>query len=79
MINEEIREHIHKLVDNASDTQLDAVLQLLESTSIDAKYSKEDIESFYERIQLFEAEESIGYSVDESHASIRNKYKQHGA
>ena len=36
MINEEIREHIRKLVDNA-------------------------------------------YSVDESHASIRNKYKQHGA
>lgn len=75
MINSEIREQIHKLIDKASDTQLDAVLQVLESTSVENKYSKEDLESFYERITLFEADGSKGYSVEESHAKIRNKQK----
>jgi hypothetical protein len=54
MINSEIRDHIHKLIDKASDTQLDAVLQVLESSSIENKYTQEGIELFYECIQLFE-------------------------
>ena len=78
MINSEIRDQIHKLIDKASDTQLDAVLQVLESSSINNKYSKEDLDSFYERIQMFEDSGSNGYSVEESHAMIRNKHK-HGA
>ena len=78
MINSEIRDQIHKLIDKASDTQLDAVLQILESSSINNKYSKEDLDSFYERIQMFEDSGSNGYSVEESHAMIRNKHK-HGA
>ncbi|HEX5153872.1 MAG TPA: hypothetical protein VFW07_20640 [Parafilimonas sp.] len=79
MINSEIRDHIHKLIDKASDTQLDAVLQVLESSSIENKYTQEDIDLFYERIQLFEDSGSNGYSVKESHAMIRNKHKQRGA
>jgi hypothetical protein len=79
MINPEIREHIHKLIDKASDTQLDAILQVLQSSSIENKYSEEDLDLFYERIKLFEADGSNGYSVNESHAMIRNKPKQHGA
>ena len=75
MVNSEIRDHIHKLIDKASDTQLDAVLQVLESSSVENKYTKEDIDSFYERITLFEADGSKGYSVEESHAKIRNKQK----
>ena len=75
MINSEIREQIHKLIDKASDTQLDAVLQVLESTSIDNKYSQKDIDSFYERLQMFEDNGSKGYSVEESHKMIRNKKK----
>jgi len=78
MINSELRDQIHKLIDKASDTQLDAVLQILESSSINNKYSKEDLDSFYERIQMFEDSDSNGYSVEESHAMIRNKHK-HGA
>jgi hypothetical protein len=78
MINSELRDQIHKLIDKASDTQLDAVLQVLESLSINNKYSKEDLDSFYERIQMFEDSGSNGYSVEESHAMIRNKHK-HGA
>lgn len=78
MINSEIRDKIHKLIDKASDTQLDAVLQVLESSSINNKYSKEDLNSFYERVQMFEDVGSNGYSVEESHTMIRNKHK-HGA
>ena len=79
MVNSEMRNQIHKLIDKASDTQLDAVLQVLESSSIDNKYTQDEIDSFYERIQLFEADGSKGYSVEESHAMIRNKHQQDGA
>jgi hypothetical protein len=75
MVNSEIRNQIHKLIDKASDTQLDAVLQVLESSSVENKYTKEDIDSFYGRITMFEADGSKGYSVEESHAMIRNKQK----
>ena len=75
MVNSEIRDQIHKLIDKASDTQLDAVLQVLESSSVENKYTKEDLDSFYERIIMFEADGSKGYSVEESHAMIRNKQK----
>jgi len=75
MVSSEIRNHIHKLIDKASDTQLDAVLQVLESSAIDNKYSQEDLESFYQRILLFEADGSKGYSVEESHELIRAKHK----
>lgn len=70
MVNSEIRDQIHKLIDKANDTQLDAVLQVLESSSIENKYTKEDLDSFYERITMFEADGSKGYSVEESHAMI---------
>jgi hypothetical protein len=75
MITSEIRNHIHNLIDKASDTQLDAVLQVLESSSIDNKYTQEDIDSFYERIDMFEDSGSKGYSVKESHDIIHNKRK----
>lgn len=73
MVNSEIRDQIHQLIDKATDTQLDAILQVFESTSVENKYTKEDIDTFYERIALFEADGSKGYSVEESHAKIRNK------
>lgn len=75
MVSSTIRDQIHKLIDNATDTQLDAVLQVLASSSVENKYTKEEIDSFYERITLFEAVGSKGYSVEESHAMIRNKQK----
>ena len=75
MVNSEIRDQIHKLIDKASDTQLDAVLQVLESSSVENKYTKEDLDSFYERITMFEADGSKGYSIEESHAMIRNNQK----
>lgn len=75
MATSEIRDQIHKLIDIASDTQLDAVLQVLESSSVENKYTKEELDSFYERITLFEADGSKGYSVEESHAMIRNQQK----
>ena len=78
MVSREVRDHIHDLIDKASDSQLDAILQVLESSSIDNKYTKADLDAFYERIQLFEDSGRAGYSVEESHALIREKRKQHG-
>ncbi|NNV54086.1 hypothetical protein [Limnovirga soli] len=75
MVSSNIRDQIHKLIDKATDTQLDAVLQVLASSSVENKYTKEELDLFYERITLFEADGSKGYSVEESHAMIRNKRK----
>ena len=75
MITPEIRSRIHNLIDKATDTQLDAVLQVLESSSIDNKYTQQDIDSFYERINMFENSDNSGYSVEESHNMIRAKQK----
>lgn len=79
MIPSEMRNRIHNLIDHASDTQLDAVLQMLESSSIDNKYTQEDIDSFYQRIDMFEESGRSGYSVEASHDMIRNKSNQGGA
>lgn len=77
MSGSEIRSHIHNLIDNASDAQLDAVLRVLELPYPSA-YSEEDLDTFYERLKLFETAGSKGFSVEESHAMIRSKNKQHG-
>jgi len=79
MVTSDIRNRIHNLIDHASDTQLDAVLQVLESSSIENKYTREDIDSFYERISRFEESGRSGYSVEESHDMIRNKNNRGGA
>ena len=75
MTTSEIRNRIHNLIDKASDTQLDAVLQVFESSSIDNKYTQQDIDAFYERLNMFEDSGNRGYSVEESHNMIRNKQK----
>jgi hypothetical protein len=76
MVSSEIRQHIHKLVDEANENQLDAVLEMLEPSS--SRYTQEELNSFYQHVKLFEESGSKGYSVTESHEFIRNKYKQHG-
>lgn len=77
MMNSEIRQHLHKLIDQANESQLDAVLEVLQPSSL--RYTQEEIDSFYLRAKQFENAGSKGYSVDESHALIRSKQKQHGA
>ena len=77
MMNSEIRQQIHKLVDEANENQLDAVLEVLQPTP--SHYSQEEINSFYLRAKHFEDSGSKGYSVEESHALIRSKHKQHCA
>jgi hypothetical protein len=76
MATQEILSQIHKLVDEANDNQLDAVLEVLKPSS--TRYTSEELNSFYQRTRLFEESGSKGYSVEESHALIRNKHKQHG-
>ena len=72
----EIRNQIHHLVDTANDNQLEVILELLQPST--SRYSKEEITSFYKRIETFEQSENKGYSVEESHQLIRNKFKQNG-
>jgi hypothetical protein len=75
MVTSAIREQLHKLIDEANDNQLETVLEVLQPSS---RYTDEELNSFYNRIQLFEESGSQGYSVKESHELIRNKFKQHG-
>ena len=77
MDNAAIRQQIHKLIDEANDNQLDVVLEVLTPSS--SRYTQEELDSFYQRLQLFVDSGSKGYSVEESHALIRNKHKEHGA
>jgi hypothetical protein len=74
MITSDVRKQIHKLVDEANEHQLDAVLEVLTPSS--SRYTQEEINSFYNRIKLFEEGGSKGSSVAEAHANIRSKYNQ---
>jgi hypothetical protein len=74
MITSDVRQQIHKLVDEANEHQLDAVLEVLTPSS--SRYTQEEINSFYNRIKLFEEGGSKGSSVAEAHSNIRSKYNQ---
>ncbi len=76
MASSEIRPRIHQLVEEANDNQLDAIPEVLEPSS--SRYSQEEVNSFYKRVDLFEEGGRKGYSVEDSHALIRSKFKQHG-
>ncbi len=71
MITSEVRKQIHKLVDEADEHLLDAVLEVLTPSS--SRYTQEEINSFYNRIKLFEESGSKGSSVAEAHANICSK------
>lgn len=74
MINSEVRLQIHKLVDEANEQQLDAVLEALKPYN--NRYTQDEINCFYNRIKLIEESESSGSSVAEAHANIRSKYNE---
>lgn len=76
MAPSEIRQYIHQLVDKANEKQLDEVLEILQPSS--GKYSGEDLDNFYKRVRAFEEAGSNGLSIEESHQSIRDKYRQGG-
>ncbi len=69
-MNSEIRQQIHKLIDEANENQLDAVLEVLQPSPF--RYTQEEINSFYLRAKQFEESGSKGYSVEESHALTGN-------
>ena len=73
-MNETIRKELHELIDRADENQLEIVREVLQPST--SRYSNQEMASFYQRIQVFEKGGSNGYSVDESHSMIRNKYKQ---
>ena len=76
MINPDTLQQIHKLVDKADQSQLDAVLELLQPSS--SRYSAEEINSFYQRLKKFD-DDGKGFSVNESHELIRIKHKKHSS
>jgi hypothetical protein len=65
-------QQIHKLVDEANEHQLDAVLEVLTPSS--SRYTQGEINSFYNRVKNFEESGSKGSSVMEAHGNIRSKY-----
>jgi len=73
-MNEAIRKELHELIDRADENQLEIVREVLRPST--SRYSTQEIDSFYERIHLFEESGSNGYTVDESHSMIRDKHKQ---
>ena len=74
MVSQDILKELHNLIDRADEIQLDIVREVLKPSN--SRYSQQEIDSFYHRIQMFEESGSNGYSVNESHAAIRTKYNQ---
>ncbi len=74
MVSQDILKELHNLIDRADEIQLDIIREVLQPSN--SRYSQQEIDSFYHRIQMFEESGSNGYSVNESHAAIRNKYNQ---
>ena len=74
MINQEVKKELHELLYSADENQLEVIREVLKPST--SRYSNEEIDSFYHRINLFEERGSEGYSVEESHSLIRDKYKQ---
>jgi hypothetical protein len=66
-----LRQQIHYLIDEANEHQLDAVLEVLTPSS--SRYTLEEINSFNNRIKLFEEGGGKGSSVAETHANIRSQ------
>jgi len=77
MHHSDIRKQIHNLIDEANENQLNAVLEMLQPAA--SSYTPDEINSYYQRAKQFEYSGSKGYTVEESHALIRSKFKQHGA
>jgi hypothetical protein len=69
MITSDVRQQIHKLVEEANEHQLHAVLEVL--TPSNSRYTQEEINSFYNRVKLFEESGRKGSSVAEANANIR--------
>ncbi len=71
MITSDVRQQIHKLVDEANTHKLDEVLEVL--TQKRSSYTQAEIDSFYNRVKLFEEGGSKGSTIEEAHANIRSK------
>jgi hypothetical protein len=76
MTTSDMRKQLHRLIDEASDNQLDAVWEVLQPTS--NLYTQEELNLLYKRLEQFEQSEAGGLSVEESHEAIRTKFKQRG-
>ena len=74
MVQSEIRQKIHKLIDEADENRLDTILEVLQPSS--SRYSTDELNSFYSHMNSFDSSGSVGISVKESHNLIREKFNK---
>ena len=74
MVQSEIRQKIHKLIDQADENRLDTILEVLQPSS--RRYSTDELNSFYNHMNSFDSGGSLGLSVKESHNLIREKFNK---
>ena len=74
MVQSEIRQKIHKLIDQADENCLDTILEVLQPSS--SRYSTKELNSFYNHLNSFDSGGSLGLSVKESHTLIREKFNK---
>lgn len=75
MTTTETRQHIHKLVDEATGDTLDAVLEILEPST---NYTKEELNIIYERDKQYQLGKVKPQTLEESRQFIFDKLKQNG-
>ena len=74
MVQSEIRQKIHKLIDEADENRLDTILEVLQPSS--SRYSTKELDSFYNLMNSFDSNGGLGLSVKESHNLIREKFNK---
>jgi len=71
-----VREELHKMIDEADDERLDEIYGLLNDDGTNySKYSDEDLEMFYSRLEEHEAGGGKNYTIEEVFNMVRNKKK----
>lgn len=65
------RQKLHEYIDIADDEKVNALFLILNSDDVNAGYSAENIQIFYERSLRYLKTEGKNYSVEEAFEQIR--------
>ncbi len=72
----EIRAQLHRYIDTADDTNLEAIYAILQGNQQAEKFSPEDLKEFYDRRAEYLEGNTPTYSVKEAHDLIRQSIKR---